>query len=322
VLDRIADRALLCDFHDGSVGMPDLDGSEFGSLGRRVVAPGFLENTQVRRWLNGIQPAWSMLEYDSFRALHEEPSAGNRTIRLEPNLTDTDLSGSAVARTANILLQRASETGGLKLTATGNLSRGVVGQMIEVIEWPGLDRDELFALNKVINEPDFLPAHFVRVLLQGTKLVRTQRGMLVPTRLGKQMLVPERHGTLQALLFHVALWHLNLGYFDRNPVGSWPQTHTGVVLWSLSTAASDWLDRVTLTRLCTVPIPSVLDSAWDLGTYAMDARILKPLVWFGLLDSRREGRTESTERRLYRKTALFDWFLKFTVQIERPATRH
>jgi hypothetical protein len=263
-----------------------------------------------------------MLDLDSFRALHEEPSTGNRTIRLEPNLTDTDLSGSAVVRTALMLLQLASETGGLKLTATGNLSRGVVGQMIELIEWPGLDRDELFALNKVINEPDFLPVHFVRVLLQGTKLVRTSRGMLVPSRLGKQMLLPEGHGALQALLFHIALWHVNLGYFDRNPAETWPQTHTGVVLWSLSAAANDWLDRVTLTRLCTVPIPSVLESVWDLGTYAMDARILKPLVWFGLLESRQEGTTGATEGRLYRKTALFDRFLKFTVQVERPATRH
>jgi hypothetical protein len=287
-----------------------------------VVAPGFLTNFQVRRWLNGIEPAWTMLEYDSFRALHEEPSASNRTIRLEPNLTDADLSGSAVVRTALMLLQRASETGGLKLTATGNLARGVVGQMIEVIEWPGLDRDQLFALNKVINEPDFLPVHFVRVLLQGTKLVRTQRGMLVPTRLGKQMLASEQYGALQALLFHIALWHLNLGYFDRNPVESWPQTHTGVVLWSLSIAANDWLDRSTLTRLCTVPIPSVLESAWDLGTYAMDARILKPLMWFGLLDSRREGMTGATEHRLYRKTALFDRFVKFRVKVEGPSVRH
>ena len=145
---------------------------------------------------------------------------------------------------------------------------------------------------------------------------------MTTARLGKEMLLPERHGALQGLLFHIALWHLNLGYFDRNPVESWPQTHTGVVLWSLSTAANDWLDRVTLTRLCTVPIPSVLESVWDLGTYAMDARILKPLVWFGLLEVRREGGTGSTERRFYRKTALFDRFLKFTVQVEAPATRH
>jgi len=98
-----------------------------------------------------------------------------------------------VVRTALTLLQRANETGGLKLTATGNLSRGVVAEMVEAVDWPGLDREQFFALNKVINEPDFLPVHFVRVLLQATKLVRTHRGRLVPTLMGERCL--SRGGT-------------------------------------------------------------------------------------------------------------------------------
>jgi hypothetical protein len=123
-------------------------------------------NPEVRRWLNGIEPAWAMLEFDSYNSLHHEPSVSNRAIRLEPDLTPADLSGSAVARTALMMLRRAAADG-LMLTATGNLSRNVVAEMIEVVEWPGLDKDELFALHKVINEPDFLPVHFVRVLLEG-----------------------------------------------------------------------------------------------------------------------------------------------------------
>jgi hypothetical protein len=263
-----------------------------------------------------------MLDFDSFNALHREPSASNRAVRLDPTLTETDLSGSAVIRLALILLRQAIETGGLKLTQTGNLSRAVVAEMVEAIEWPGLDKDESFRFNKVINEPDFLPVHFVRVLLQGTKLVRRHRDRLLLTRLGKEMLVEGRHGALQALLFHIALWHLNLGYFDRNPIDSWPQSHTGVVLWSLSASASNWLDRETLTRLCTVPVAGVLESSGDLGSYAMESRILRPLTWFGLLESRREGRAGLGEPRLYRKTPLFERFIKFNVQIERPTTRH
>ena len=127
------------------------------------------------------------------------------------------------------VLGRAADPNGLKLTATGNVSRAVVGEMVDIIEWPGLDKNELFSIHKVINEPDFLPLHFVRILLQGTKLLRAQRDKLVPTRLGKKMLAPERYGALHALLFHVALWHVNLGYFDSNPIESWPQSDMGVV---------------------------------------------------------------------------------------------
>jgi hypothetical protein len=287
-----------------------------------VEAPGFFADPRIREWLNGIEPAWTMLDRDSLNSLTQEPSAINQTIRLEPNVTEAELSGSAVASTARTLLQRAGDTHGLKLTATGNLSRRVVAEMVEVIEWPGLDKAELFALNRVINEPDFLPVHFVRILLQGTKLLRTHRGTLVPSRLGKEMVAPERHGALQALLFHVALWHFSLGYFDRNPIEAWPQTHTGVVLWSLSVSANDWTDRETLTRLCTIPVAGVVEADWDLGSYAMDFRILRPLTWFGLLEHRKEATGDRREQRLYRKVALFDRFLKFDVHVEGTATRH
>ena len=90
-------------------------------LGSVVVAPAFLQAPEVRRYLNGVEPAWTLLEFDSYRALHDEPSARNQAIRLEPNFTPTDLSGSAVTRNALLVLRRAADRGGLALTATGNL---------------------------------------------------------------------------------------------------------------------------------------------------------------------------------------------------------
>ena len=80
-----------------------------------MVAPGFLANPEVRRWLNGVEPAWTMLEFDSFNALHGEPSANNQAIRLKANLTEAEISGSAITANALLLLRRAQETGGLKL---------------------------------------------------------------------------------------------------------------------------------------------------------------------------------------------------------------
>jgi len=289
-----------------------------------VVAPGFLENPEVRRWLNGVEPAWTILDFDSFNALHDEPSANNHAIRLEPNLTTAEISGSAITANALLLLRRAAETGGLKLTATGNLSRAVVEEMCGVINWPNYTKAELLRFQKVINEPDFLPLHFIRILTQVAKLLRTHRGKLVPTPLGRRMLAAEQHGPLQALLVHVALWRMNLAYFDGYPLDSWPQSEVGVILWSLSASAHDWLPRETLTRLCASPVIGVLEAQWDFGSSAMEARILRPLVWFGLLESRTEPRspTEVVEPRLYRKGPLFDRFVKFEVQIEGSGIRH
>ena len=254
-------------------------------IGGAVVAPGFLQNPEVRQWLNGVEPAWTMLEFDSLNALRHEPSTSNHAIRLEPDLANAEIAGSAVTANALSLLRRAAETGGLKLTATGNLSRAVVEEMFEIIKAPDYDKAELQQYQKVINEPDLLPLRFIRILKQTSKLIRAHRGKLLPTPLGRRMLAAEQHGPLQALLFHVALWHMNLAYFDGYPLDSWPQSEVGVILWSLSASAHDWLPRETLTRFCASPVIGVLESQWDFGSSAMEARILRPLVWFGILES-------------------------------------
>ena len=60
-----------------------------------------------------------------------------------------------------------------------------MAEMCKLIEWPDYDQADAFRFNKVINEPDFLPLHVVRQLVQAASLVRVQRGKLVATPLGK-----------------------------------------------------------------------------------------------------------------------------------------
>src|SRR6266403_6084911 len=108
-----------------------------------MIVSGFLENPEVRRWLNGVEPAWTMLEFDSLNAPRHEPSTNNHEIRLEPDLGDAEICGSAVTANALILLRRAAQAGGLKLTATGNLSRAVVEEMFGIIQAPDYDQTEV-----------------------------------------------------------------------------------------------------------------------------------------------------------------------------------
>ena len=280
-----------------------------------MIAEDFLQDPQVRQWLDGIEPAWTLLTFDSLRALRQEPSAVQTAIRIANDFNADEIAGSAVARNTFILLRQAIESGGLPLTATGNLSRAVVADMRRIIEWPGYDQAEAFRLHKVINEPDFLPLHIVRLLAEAAKLVRTHRGKLVATPLGKSMRSDVRQGSLPAILFHLTFWHIDLGYFGRGLLSSWPQADIGIVLWSLWVCSTEWQTSEKLTRLCTIPEPAMFSGTWDRTTYAMEARILRPLLWFGLLEHRSEKVLNSRfgEHHFYRKAALFDRMLTFEV---------
>jgi hypothetical protein len=290
-----------------------------------MVVEDFLRDQQVRRWLGGVEPAWTLLTLESLRALRQEPSAVQTAIRIANDLSADEIARSPIARNTLILLRQAIERDGLPLTATGNLSRAVVAEMCKLIEWPHYDQAGAFRFNKVINEPDFLPLHIVRQLAQASTLVRAKRRKLVTTPLGKSLLSEERQASLLAILFHLAFWHLDLGYFGRGLLGSWPRADAGVVLWSLSVCANDWQTREQLTRLCTIPEPAMLSDTWDRTDYAMEARILRPLLWFGLVEYHSEEipNNRFAARHYYRKAAMFDRLLRFDITTDTPsAIRH
>jgi hypothetical protein len=277
-----------------------------------------LQDPQVRKWLDGVEPAWTLLTLDSLQALRREPSAIQTSIRIANDLSTDEIAGSAVARNTLILLRQATERGGLPVTATGNLSRAVVAEMCKLVEWPDYDQAAVLQFNNVINEPDFFPLHIVRTLAQAATLVRVQRGKLVATLLGKSMLNDMRQGSLLAILFHIMFWRMDLEYFGRGLLGSWPQADIGIALWSLSVSASNWQTSEKLTRLCTIPEPATLTGTWDRSAFAMEAKILRPLLWFGLLEYRSEKIPDSrfTTRNYYRKADLFDRLLTFDVKMD------
>jgi hypothetical protein len=132
-----------------------------------MVAEDFVRDPQMRKWLDGVEPAWTLLTFDSLRALRQEPSAVQTAIRIANDLNADEIAASAVARNTFIVLRQAIERGGLPLTATGNLSRAVVADMCKLIEWPGYDQADAFRLHKVINEPDFLPAAYRSIARRG-----------------------------------------------------------------------------------------------------------------------------------------------------------
>ena len=64
----------------------------------RLSQRNFLRDPRVRQWLDGVEPAWTLLAFDSLRALRREPSADATAIPIANALNAEEMTGSAVAR--------------------------------------------------------------------------------------------------------------------------------------------------------------------------------------------------------------------------------
>ncbi|MCC4298323.1 hypothetical protein [Aurantimonas coralicida] len=283
-----------------------------------MVKPGFLGAPDILAWLAGVQPAWTALEFESFNLLRREPDEPDIAVRF------SDAVSSPIAQNTMRFLSRLID--GTKLTVTGNLTRAFVAEVLDELDWPDFDREEMFRLHKVINEPDCLPLHAMRIFCDRGGLVRVYKKQLRLTKAGKQLVSSGDLGELNRTLFLATFWNTNLAYFDGLPLGPWPQSDIGVALWCLSVAGHQWQTPAHLVRTATIPINGIIEAAGsrDIAGPIFEARVLRQLSWFGLLDveTQPDPVYGFLKRRRYRKSSSFDQFLSFDVRLEGQDRLH
>jgi hypothetical protein len=282
-----------------------------------MVRPGFLQNDSVIRWLGGVEPYWTYLDFQSYCRLRRSPDEDDRALRLASDLTATE-AGSSPIVAALLHLLRMAEAQPVSLTSSGCLSRAAVVELAEIVDGPAFDLSLIRSVTKVLNEQDVWPAELLRVIAVDMPLLRRAGKTLVPTAKARKLLGTGGAGDLAARLFEILFWRINLGRWDGCPVPTWPQGDLGIIVWALSHVASDWETPDRLARLTTVPVIGVLEAERDFSGLALELRILRMLALFGLLDA--EPALQSAgrflARRRYRKTPLFDRFLSFDVTLE------
>jgi len=265
-------------------------------------------------------PAWTLLERKSIAALLTPEPRLPSAIQVARTVPPAEVAAAPIIRATRALIEHAQTADGLTLTAGGALSRADTRALFDATDWPDYDRASVLAVNKVLNEGDVLPIHMTRMIAQDARLLRASKGRLVATKRGAGLLNVSGASELFRGMFETAFWRVNLAYFDRLPLEHWPQTHIGVVFWSLSVAAHDWKSAEDLRASCTMPHERMPGALRDFTPYAMVTRVLRPLSWFGLLESKRsmeQRQPFSGPKRLYRKTPLFDRVLAFDVEVRR-----
>lgn len=180
-------------------------------------------------------------------------------MRIEFCLPAAHLDLSPLHRAAVLTLRHLVETGPIGLTPNYAMKRYFVTWAAEAFDWPGYRPEDLYAVNKVLNEHDFPPLYALHDLLLAGKLVRRRKGFLHITKFGKDLLA--------------------------HPGSLW----LALTQHMLTTSEVDWLSILNAINIAA----SVTDRDFGGDPALVYVHVLRPLAWLGLLQEEMRVFTKS-----------------------------
>lgn len=267
-----------------------------------------------------VRPA-TEADMDAFIAqlLDADWNAPNSPIQLADDLTLDEVKHVLFFDQARQFLRLMDENKGAPLTATGNLNRAYVAQMMEKLDWIRRYMDPLKrgGLCKKYDEGDVMPLEVLHGVCEFAKLIHKRRSRAYVTSRGRDLCTDAKAGSLYRLLFLTLFREFSLDYISGYRETPLVQSTIAVILWRLQMVASDWIAADRLPR--EVFLTRVLEQADaaaglpDMATTILRHEVLEPLIWFGLLECDHDEEVYHGPDAVlkYRKTPLFDRFLSF-----------
>lgn len=249
------------------------------------------------------------------------PSQISLHLFLNEALDEADLADSRLCMAAMTTLQHIAEHDGIGLTNGGAFNRKFVVWAVDQFQWPPYTAEELYVVNKVLNEDDVPPLFYLHELLLTAKLIRHRKGKALLTKSGKAII--GEHGRLQVMLFETLFTNFDFAAHERWPI-EMPDADTLHFLGVIGNRLSDWVPYSEFAGWC-LPIFALRAQR---GTPEEDAmfylatRVVRPLHWLGLLEQKEVSRLAPIDKVQLRKTPLFDKFLRFEILRDESGTVH
>ena len=139
-----------------------------------------------------MSEGYVQLSEQQFYAFLDDRLDGGGPCRLNETLRPDEIAITSVVPNARILMAEL-DRGDIKLTVKGNLNRKLVELLVDRCHWSGIDIAEIRAVNRVVNEFDYMPAMYLHAVLKLAGVARTERGFLKLTKKGRALL-PEDAG--------------------------------------------------------------------------------------------------------------------------------
>jgi hypothetical protein len=240
-------------------------------------------------------------------------------IRFQP-IADNEpaLSNAPILKAALLTFDYIETNGPIGLTPSKALKRYFVHWAAEAFAWPDYTAEELFAVNKVLNEADFPPLTVLHDVLLAAKLVRHFKGTIRMTPLAKQL--KNKPATLWALLANTLLCvidHSRYTRFGDLLIGNWDVFLNVINVEAENIITEDYLFSV----LFGIQEKEIWSIHYRLASTFI-IHVQRSLCWSGLLHEQRVGQGVSKQV-LVSKTALWPLALALekTREMQAP-TKH
>ncbi len=234
-------------------------------------------------------------------------------------LSDTHaaLTHSPMMRALERTFAYIAENGPIGLTASGVFKRVFVQWAAEAFDWPGHRPAELYALNKVLNEWDFLPLAELHGLMLALKLGRHFKGAFRLTPFGTSLV--GKPGELFGLLAPFYLFRVdharNSRLGEERLLGNWDMFLNVINVEGEGGISALWMREV----LYGAPDPG---PHYDPIPGKLYVEVLRPLCWLGLLEVISEERMSSRDA-VFAKTPLWRAALRLeTDGMLDPSVKH
>ncbi|WP_425416507.1 hypothetical protein [Oricola indica] len=222
------------------------------------------------------------------------------------NDVDPALAHSPLVRATEKTFAYIAEHDSIGLTPSMAFKRNFVHWAAAEFEWPQHTADDLFKLNKVLNEADFLPLLVLHDLLIHLRIGRHYRGAFRLTRAGEELVgKPGKIFGILTPFFLFEVNHSSYARFNDEPLGNWD-----IFLNVLNVEAEDGLSAEEFAQLL---YGKESGDAMRIMTVRsiLYSHVLRPLCWAGLLSEHRSGRGFLATR-TFIKTPLWKTALRLT----------
>jgi len=235
---------------------------------------------------------------------------------LELPDTHPALTHSPMIRGLGHTFSYIAESGPIGLTPSGAFKRVFVQWAAEAFDWPGHRPEDLYAVNKVLNEWDFLPLAEIHDIMLALKIGRHFKGEFRLTPFGKTFV--GHPGRLFALVAPFYLFRVDHDRHSRlkeeRLFGNWD-----IFLNVINVEAEGGMSGEHLRKVLYGPPEPGLH--YDPVAGNLRLQVLRPLCWLGLLQVVGEDRV--LHDNTYAKTPLWHAALRLdTDGARRPVVKH